>query len=84
MREFRRSREFGNATDSGPLASRPSKQSRRGATLDPDDVLERAAILEFCHGLPREAADAQALAEAGFSAWHELALALSRSDADGD
>jgi hypothetical protein len=31
----------------------------------PHDVLERAAVLEFCEGLPRKQADAQALAEFG-------------------
>ena len=43
---------------------------------DPMDVLERAAVLEFCEGLPRKRADAQALAEAGFASWEGLALAL--------
>jgi hypothetical protein len=32
-------------------------------TVCPHDVLERAAILEFCEGLTRKDADAQALAE---------------------
>jgi hypothetical protein len=34
-------------------------------TDGPHDVLERAAILEFCEGLPRKQADAQAIAEFG-------------------
>lgn len=38
----------------------------------PHDVVERAAILEFCEGLPRAEADALALAETGFSTWDAL------------
>ena len=34
-----------------------------------DDVLERAAFLEFCEGLDRASADAQALHEFGFDSW---------------
>ena len=37
-------------------------------------VLERAAILEFCAGLPRKEADAIALAEFGFPSWEALSL----------
>ena len=36
------------------------------------DVLERAAILEFCAGLPREHANALALAEFGCTTWDVL------------
>ena len=36
------------------------------------DVLERAAILEFCEGLPRENADALALAQFGCTTWEVL------------
>jgi len=36
------------------------------------DVLERAAILEFCEGLTRGDADALALAEFGYASWESL------------
>jgi hypothetical protein len=52
---------------------------RASPLLDPADVLERAAILEFCEGLPRQQADARALSEAGFESWEELAIALGVS-----
>ena len=42
----------------------------------PHDVLERAAILEFCEGLPREEADALALAEFGSPSWEALSPTL--------
>lgn len=45
------------------------------------DVLERAAILEFCEGLNRGEADAIALGEHGYESWQALALALDQ-DAD--
>ena len=35
----------------------------------PHDVLERAAILEFCEGLPRQDAEALAFAEFGWTHW---------------
>ena len=35
----------------------------------PHDVLERAAILEFCEGLSRKEADTLALAEFGHTSW---------------
>jgi hypothetical protein len=38
-------------------------ESERCKTVCPHDVLERAAILEFCAGLPRKEAEALALAE---------------------
>ena len=38
-----------------------------------DDVLERAAFLEFCEGLDRSSADRQALREFGFHSWDALA-----------
>jgi hypothetical protein len=38
-----------------------------------DDVLERAAFLEFCEGLDRLSADCQALHEFGFDSWDALA-----------
>ena len=38
-----------------------------------DDVLERAAFLEFCEGLDRSLADSQALGEFGFHSWDALA-----------
>jgi len=38
-----------------------------------DDVLERAAFLEFCEGLDRASADRQALREFGFHSWDALA-----------
>jgi hypothetical protein len=41
-------------------------------TACPHDVLERAAILEFCEGLPRKEADAMALAEFGCISWEAL------------
>lgn len=47
------------------------------AHLDPADVFERAAFLEFCEGLPRVEADARALGEAGFATWEALALAIA-------
>ena len=46
----------------------------------PCDVLERAAILEFCSGLPRKEADALALAEFGLPIWEALALSPTVSD----
>src|SRR5215831_126951 len=42
-------------------------------TVCPHDVLERAAILEFCEGLPRHEADALALAEFGLPAGEDFA-----------
>lgn len=39
---------------------------------DAEDVIERAAFLEFCEGLDRSTADAMALAEFGFQSWDEL------------
>ena len=41
-------------------------------TVCPHDVLERAAILEFCAGLPRKEADAMALVEFGCTSWKTL------------
>ena len=41
-------------------------------TVCPHDVLERAAILEFCEGLLRKDADALALAEFGCASWEGL------------
>jgi hypothetical protein len=52
--------------------------SRKAACLC--DVLERAAILEFCAGLPRKEADALALAEFGIPTWESLALSPTVSD----
>ena len=37
-----------------------------------EDVLERAAFLEFCEGLDRASADRQALKEFGFDSWEAL------------
>lgn len=34
-----------------------------------DDVIERAAFLEYCEGLDRASADQQALHEFGFNSW---------------
>jgi hypothetical protein len=48
------------------VATVAMSQGRTSAEADMllrDDVLERAAILEFCEGLTRTDADAQALAE---------------------
>jgi hypothetical protein len=56
----------------------PSKNTRPGVP-SAADALERAAILEFCEGLPRQEADARALSEAGFGSWEELAIALGAS-----
>jgi hypothetical protein len=44
------------------------------AILLRDDVLERAAILEFCEGLARKDADVQALAEFGCTCWEASVL----------
>lgn len=41
----------------------PQNEARQRKTVCPHDILERAAILEFCEGLKRKDADAQALAE---------------------
>ena len=41
------------------------------------DIFERAAMLEFCSGLQRANADAQALREFGFASW-EAVLAARR------
>jgi hypothetical protein len=46
----------------------------------PSDVLERAAILEFCAGLPRKEADALALAEFGLPTWEALAFSPTGAD----
>lgn len=58
----------------------PRKNTRTGVP-SAADVLERAAILEFCEGLNRDTADATALGEHGFESWQSLALALAQ-DAD--
>lgn len=65
--------------DLGPvLQSFHRRRSQRtGAQLtgyvpNADDVLERAAFLEFCEGLDRAAADKQALTEFGFESWDSL------------
>jgi hypothetical protein len=50
-------------------------------TVCPRDVLERAAILEFCEGLARKEADVQALAEFGCTSW-EASLLLRAEAAD--
>jgi hypothetical protein len=47
-----------------------------GALPDPMDLAERAAILEV-NGVPREAAEIQALQEAGFPSWEVYAVALA-------
>ena len=44
-----------------------------GVVPSTDDVLERAAFLEFCEGLDRPSADSQALREFGFHSWDALA-----------
>jgi hypothetical protein len=44
-----------------------------GSVPSADDVLERAAFLEFCEGLDRPSADSQALHEFGFDSWNALA-----------
>jgi hypothetical protein len=51
----------------GPIHSETQLGSRQ--TVCPHDVLERAAILEFCAGLPRKEADTLALAEFGWTSW---------------
>jgi hypothetical protein len=48
------------------------KESQQRETVCPHDILERAAILEFCAGLPRKEADALALAEFGYTSWEGL------------
>jgi hypothetical protein len=50
-------------------------------TVCPHDVLERAAILEFCEGLARKNADVQALAEFGCTSW-EASVLLPAEAAD--
>ena len=47
-----------------------------GALPDPTDLAERAAILE-ANGMSREAAETQALREAGFPSWEAYAVALA-------
>jgi hypothetical protein len=48
-----------------PVVPRVPNQNEPWRVACPCDVLERAAILEFCAGLPRKEADALALAEFG-------------------
>lgn len=50
----------------------------------PHDVLERAAILEFCERIDRASADLMALGEFGFANWESLALAQMGRDPDCD
>jgi hypothetical protein len=45
-------------------------------TACPHDILERAAILEYCEGLPREEADALAVTEFGCTSWEDLSPTL--------
>jgi hypothetical protein len=40
------------------------------------DVLERAAILEFCEGLPRKEADVRAITEFDLTSWEALTPTL--------
>jgi hypothetical protein len=64
----------GNANLAGGVPAVPTVRTQIEApqlasrTACPHDVLERAAILEFCEGLPRREADALALAEFGLPA----------------
>ena len=51
-------------------------ESQQRETVCPHDVLERAAILEFCAGLPRKEADAMALVEFGRTSWKTLSCTL--------
>jgi len=44
-------------------------RSRLQRTVCPDDVLERAAMLEYGEGLSRQDAEAPALAEFGWTHW---------------
>ena len=56
-------------------AQNEAQLGRRGKVC-PHDVLERAAILEFCEGLPRKEADTLALAEFGLTSWEALSPTL--------
>ena len=77
---FRNSRNFRSPT----AAQSPSNcLGTNGTVLRSDDaaglidILERAAILEFCNGLQRTDADARALREFGFASW-EAVLSAQR------
>lgn len=64
-----------NALMSIDVPSVPTVPSVKVAGFVPstDDVLERAAFLEFCEGLDRTSADRQALREFGLDSWDALA-----------
>jgi hypothetical protein len=70
----------GNANLAGDVPAVPTVPAQMEApqptsgTACPHDILERAAILEFCEGLPRREADALALAEFGLPAGEDLVL----------
>lgn len=67
-----------NGTGKVAIAAELGRAVRPGLP-DPVDILERAAILEFCEGLSRAEADARALAEVGLSR-AALTLLAERED----